>query len=225
MKQGKGKILLIEDNVDLNDANSQALELQGYEVYVALTLEKGEQILSWIEPDVILLDVMLPDGSGFDFCEEVRKITTAHIIFLTAKASHEDMVRGFTNGGDAYITKPFDSEEMLVKVAAAIRRRKLDKSYLITKGSLTLDVMAAQAFTQGESLNLTSTEFSLLLLFVKNEGLALSATSIYETVWKMPAINYKRALHSVISKLRYKIENVEYDIVSKHGYGYIFEKS
>ena len=219
----KGKILLIEDNVDLNDANTQALESQHYEVYIALTLARGYQLLSWVEPDVILLDVMLPDGNGFDFCEEIRHMTTAHIIFLTAKSSHADMVRGLSNGGDAYITKPFDPEEMLAKVKVAIRRRQLDKNYLITKGSLTIDVIAMKAFINNKPLNLTPTEFSLLMLFVNNEGQNLSADFIYEKVWKLPAIHYKSALHSGIYKLRRKIEDSDYEITSKHGY-YNFEK-
>ena len=218
-------MLLVEDNVDLNDANLQALRLHGYEVHVAFTLEEGRQFLAAVKFDVILLDVVLPDGNGFDFCEEIRDITSAHIIFLTAKAGHENMVKGLTNGGDAYITKPFDSEEMLVKVKAAIRRCRLDSNHKIVKGNLTLELTMVQAFVNGKPLNLTAIEFALLSLFVENEGVVLNSTYIYESVWQTAAINYQRALQSAISKLRNKIVDSDYSIFSKYGSGYVFEKS
>ena len=225
MEVYKGSVLLVEDNVDLNSTNARALELQGYDVYTALTLEKARRHLLLIEPDVILLDVMLPDGNGFDFCQEIRGNTTAHILFLTAKASHEDMMRGMRIGGDAYITKPFHPEEMLVKVEAAMRRRGTEKVQEIKKGHLTLDIMVIQAFDNGESLGLTPIEFSLLLLLVKNEGHYLHPDFIYETVWGAPAINDKNALQTAISKLRRKIEPTGYTIAVLRGNGYSFQKS
>jgi len=218
-------VLLVEDNDKLNDANSRALELRGYEVYTALTLEKARQHLLWLEPDVILLDVMLPDGNGFDFCKEIREATTAHILFLTAKTSHEDMVRGMRSGGDAYITKPFHPEEMLVKVEAAMRRRRTEGISIIKKGSLALNILAMQAFDNGNSLRLTPIEFSLLLLFVKNEGHPLSAEYIYETVWKVPIVKNKNALQTAISKLRRKIESTGCIITAQRDHGYTFQRT
>jgi len=225
MEYYKGYVLLVEDNIELNDANSRALELCGYEVYAALNLEKARQYLLWMEPDVILLDVMLPDGSGFDFCKEIREKTTAHILFLTARADHDDMMQGMISGGDAYITKPFHPEEMLVKVDAAMRRRRADKVQIIKKGSLELDIIAIQAFDDGKSLGLTPIEFSLLLLLVKNEGQSLDSDFIYETVWKAPAIKNKNALQTAISKLRSKIKHTDYSITVQRHHGYIFEKN
>ena len=223
--QYKGTILLVEDNVELNDVNSRAFELRGYEVYAALTLEKARLHLLHIEPDVILLDVMMPDGSGFDFCHEIRSTTTAHILFLTAMTSHEDMVKGMRIGGDGYIKKPFHPEEMLVKVDAAMRRHGKEKAHIIKKGNLRLDVMSIQAFCDGASLRLTPTEFSLLLLFVKNAGHPLSSDFIYETVWKAPIIKCKNALQTAISKLRRKIEPTGYQISVHRDEGYAFHKS
>jgi len=225
METYKGSILLIEDNIELNEINLQILEMYDYDVYTAHTLDKARKYLSWLEPDVILLDVMLPDGSGFDFCKEIRDKTMAHILFLTAKTTHEDMIQGMTIGGDAYITKPCHPEEMLVKVEAAMRRHGTNKVQIIKKGCLTLDVMAIQAFDDGESLGLTPIEFSLLLLLVKNEGHPLSADFIYETVWKAPAINNENALQTAISKLRRKISRTGYCITAKRNQGYIFEKN
>ncbi|MCL1786995.1 MAG: response regulator transcription factor [Defluviitaleaceae bacterium] len=223
MEQHKGIVLLVEDNVDLNRANARALELRGYEVYTALTIDVARRHLLSISPDIILLDVMLPDGSGFDFCKEIRDDTQAHILFLTAKASHEDMMQGMSIGGDAYITKPFHPEEMLVKVDAAMRRHGTDKVQLIKKGNLTLDVLAMQALDNDESLGLTPTEFSLLLLLVKNENHHVRADFIYETIWNAPAISDKNALQTAISKLRRKLEPAGYTITVQRGQGYAFQ--
>lgn len=223
METYKGTVLLVEDNIDLNQANARALELRGYEVYTAMTIEKARGHLSFINPDIILLDVMLPDGNGFDFCKEIRGATQAHILFLTAKATHEDMMQGMSIGGDAYITKPFHPEEMLVKVDAAMRRHGTDTVQMIKKGNLTLDVMAIQAFDNDESLGLTPTEFSLLLLLVKNEGHHVNSDFIYETIWNSPFISDKNALQTAISKLRRKIEPTGYTISVLRGQGYLFE--
>jgi len=225
MELYKGRILLVEDHIELNDANSRALEFCGYEVYTALTLQKARKYLSWLDPHIILLDVMMPDGNGFDFCKEIRHNTSAYILFLTAKTEHEDMIKGMSIGGDAYITKPFHPEEMLVKVEAAMRRHDTSKIKVIKKGRLTFDIIALQAFNDGESLRLTPIEFSLLLLLAESEGKALSSSYIYETVWNAPPIENENALQTAISKLRRKMENTGYSIITKRYQGYVFEKN
>ena len=222
----KGVVLLVEDNAKLNIANSRALELSGYEVHTALTLTEAKAQLARIDPDVILLDVMMPDGDGFDFCDAIRGETNAHIIFLTAKVEHSDRVRGLHTGGDDYITKPFHPEELMARIAAAMRRRGMDKTpaKTIEKGSITLDIIAAQAFVNNADLNLTPKEFALLLMLVQNEGSTMSAEYIYESVWKAPLIGDNNALKTAISKLRSKIEATGFDITSHRGRGYVFQK-
>ena len=101
----KGLVLLVEDNQALNSSNCRALTLRGYNVLTALTLAEARARLAGAEPDIILLDVALPDGDGISFCREIRGETAAHILFLTAKIEHEDMVLGLQYGGDDYITK------------------------------------------------------------------------------------------------------------------------
>ena len=224
--ESKGIVLLVEDNPGLNAANARALGLSGYEVYAVLTLAEAQEQLAKVNPDVILLDVMMPDGDGFEFCDAIRHKTSAHIIFLTAKVMYADRIRGLYSGGDDYITKPFHPEELMARIAAAMRRRSMDKTptKMITKGSLTLDVISAQAFVDGRDLILTQKEFALLLLLVQNEDTTISAEQIYESVWRQPLNKDKNALQTAFSKLRGKLEQTGYDIISHRGKGYEFRK-
>lgn len=226
--ESKGTVLLVEDNKDLNDANTQALKLDGYSVLSAETIKEARELIGGAEPDVILLDVMLPDGDGFDFCEEIRNKTKAHIIFLTAKTAHEDMVRGLKGGGDNYITKPFHSEEMLVKVGAAIRRRELDKIPPDTHqtGNITLEIIAGRAIINSVDLMLTKQEFSLLLALARNEGKAMSVDELYQKAWGQPMCGEKRALQKRVSELKNKLQGgkCSHAINTVYGTGYCFEK-
>ena len=222
----KGVILMIEDNVDLNYINRRVLEMQGYEVYTSLTLAKARQRLTEISPDIILLDVMLPDGDGFTFCSDIRSATQAHILFLTSRTQHEDMMKGFAAGGDDYIKKPFLPQELMARVEAAMRRREIGVPMkTLTKGSLTLDLIASQASINGIGLSLPQKEFSLLLLFAQNEGKVLSVETIYEKVWGQPLAGDKNAVRMAVSRLRNKIRPTGYDIDMVRYRGYVFEKS
>jgi len=221
----KGLILLIEDNEDLNSVNRRALEMRDYDVLTALNLAEARRLLASHDPDVILLDVMLPDGNGFEFCDEIRDATTAHIIFLTARAEQEDMLRGFQGGGDYYITKPFHPEGLLSRVEAAMRRRAMDNKppREIRRGSLKLDLVANRAYVGTEDLFLTQKEFAFLRLLVSNEGKSLSASEIYENVWKLPLLGDKNAIQTVASRLRRKLGTCGYTVTALRGQGYVFE--
>ena len=225
----KGTVLLVEDNKGLNDANTQALQMRGYTVFCAENLAEAREQLTQTEPDVILLDVMLPDGNGFDFCEEIRNKTKAYILFLTAKTSHEDMVRGLSGGGDNYITKPFHAEEMIVKVDAAVRRMALDKAPVksLSVGNLTLDVITGQAFVGGAEIKVTQREFSLLLVFVQNAGKTISVEDLYQAAWGAPMLCDKKALQRRVSDLKNKLmqSKCSHGITTAYGVGYCFEEN
>jgi DNA-binding response OmpR family regulator len=223
----QGIVLLVEDNVELNAANMSALEMCGYEIHTALSLFEARAILANVKPDVILLDVMLPDGNGFDFCREIHGSTEAYIIFLTGKAAHEDMVRGIKYGADTYITKPFHPEEMIVKVESAIRRIRRDKktTQFIKKGNLTLDTVAMEVHVNGQVLEFSPKEYALLLLFIQNEDKVLPAEQIFEVVWKTRLLENKGALHKGISRVRRKLEVTQYTIDTIYGEGYVFLRS
>lgn len=222
------KILLVEDNAELNEINRRALTIRGYTVLAALTLAEARSFLAEHKPEVILLDVVLPDGSGFDFCEEIRVKTDAHILYLTSKTEHEDRVKGLLKGGDDYITKPYHPEEMLARVASAMRRRDMDASRppakIITKGPLTLNTVASQASLNGEDLVLSPKEYSLLYHFLINEDKILTADEIYKEVWNRQIGGDKRALQKRVSVIRLKLTGSGYEIVNEYGKGYCFRE-
>ncbi len=223
----KGKVLLVEDNKELNDNNARALKMLGYDVYQALTLAAAREYLSGNEPDIILMDVMLPDGDGMDFCGEIRSSTRAHILFLTAKTEQADILRGLALGGDDYITKPFHPKELLARAEAVMRRRNMTDTptQIIKKGALTLDVVAAQAFVEDTDLLLQPREFALLLLLAQNEGEIMDAETLYEKAWGRPLAGDRNTLQVTVSKIRKKLEHAGYDISVARGKGYFFMKN
>lgn len=219
-------VLLVEDNVRLNEINRRALEKQGLTVLTALTLAEARRHLATHTPEVILLDVLLPDGDGIDFCAEIRDITDAHILFLTSRIEHADKIRGLNTGGDDYITKPYRLEEMLSRVSVALRRRDIEKKSIekvaITCGPLLLDIIAFQAFCKGNDLLLTNKEFSVLLLFVQNKEKQLLTEWLYETVWRQPMIGNSQSIKTIVSRLRKKLEPYGFQIDSVRGGAYRF---
>jgi len=220
-----GVVLLVEDDADLNEANRRALELRRYKVRTARTLAEARTQLGREEPDVILLDVMLPDGDGFDFCARIRDRTRAHVLFLTAKTEHADLVRGLATGGDDYIVKPFHIEELLARVDAAMRRRRMGLPVqTLRKGRLVLDILAGRALVDGRDLALTQKEFALLLLFAENENKLMTAEHVYQKVWGSPMAGDRNAVQTSISRLRKKVAPAGYVIEARRGRGYVFQE-
>jgi DNA-binding response OmpR family regulator len=222
-------ILLVEDNEKLNEANRRVLEEEGYKVMTALTLASARENLRTTDPDVILLDVMMPDGEGYDLCEEIRDTSDAHIIFLTSRREHEEKLRGLSLGGNDYITKPFRMDELVLRVASAVmmieKKSKKQQSppSVLTVGSLTMDLIAQRAYVGGTDLLLQPREFALLLLFVQKKGETLNADYLYEKVWGQPLNDNKGALEQRVSQLRKNIINSGYTIYTQRGKGYCFD--
>jgi DNA-binding response OmpR family regulator len=220
----KGRILLIEDNEDLNEDNYRALTAIDYEVDQALTLASARERLAAKEPDIILLDIILPDGDGVEFCKEIRGKTSAHIIFLTSKSDKTDAVCGLAAGGDDYVKKPYHPEELFAKVEAVTRRREMNAPQTLTKGNLTLDINALIAYVNGENILLKPREFTLLLHFAQNEDKYMSAEALYEKAWGQPMAGDGGALKTTVSRLRKKIDGSGYTIDANRGVGYRFER-
>ena len=219
-------VLIVEDDKLLSLGNRRALETEGYEVSMAFTLAQARELLSRSDPDVILLDVKLPDGSGFDFCREIRETSGAYIIILTSVTESSGELEGLLAGGDDYLRKPYGIELLRERVKNAVRHRREVPARTLIKGNLTLDIVASQAFVDGSDLLLKPKEFALLRILMQNEHQTLSAEYLYEQAWKAPMSGDDRTLRKHISELRNKMngENCVYTVSAVYSKGYCFEK-
>jgi DNA-binding response OmpR family regulator len=227
LQQNRTTVLLVEDNEKLNESNRRALELKGYHVLAALTLHEAREHLKNCDPDIILLDVMLPDGDGIDFCGEIHEIITSHIIFLTAKTEQEDKIRGLDYGGDDYITKPFKLDEMLSRVGAAVRRRgktpKIHESVTVDAGRLSLNIVSLRAYWQGGDLNLHPKDFLMLKHLMQYRELYFSTEDLYREIWDMDAVDVRVVKQSVYRLRKVFTENgISCSIGYRRGQGYRF---
>jgi DNA-binding response OmpR family regulator len=227
MNEKKALILIVEDDERLNNIHKYLLESEGYDVITAHALEEARILLVNNSPDLILLDVMLPDGRGFDFCREIRPTTSAHIIFLTAVTDPNSEMEGLEAGGDDYLRKPYGIELLCKRVEIGLRQKQKSKSdvrNLITRGSLTLEPASERAFIDGKDLSFSHKEFMLLLYLIENEGQVIAIEELYANIWKKESAgDDKNAIQVVVSRVRKKIERSGYGIFLKRGKGYSFE--
>jgi two-component system, OmpR family, alkaline phosphatase synthesis response regulator PhoP len=206
-------VLVVEDNKDLLNLLDINLSDQGYSVYTA---ENGIAALDMYHthnPDLIVLDVMLPKMDGFDVCKKIRSEDRAiPILMLTAKAEEVDKVLGLELGADDYMTKPFSIREFLARVKAMFRRVDLslenveEGDAILEFDELTVDTAKRKVTLRGEMVDLTSKEYDLLLLFFRNHGKAYSREELLNTVWGYSYDGYSHTVNSHINRLRSKIE-------------------
>ena len=226
MDRGK-LILLVEDNKQLNFINRKALTLVGYRVMTALNLAEARKCLAQQPPDAIVLDILLPDGNGVDFCREIRQSIAAPILFLTSVEGIENALEGIHAGGDDYLNKPYSLDMLQARIEAFWRRDEISsrlRSDVLACHPLTLDIVAARAFLSGADMLLTQKEFSLLLLLAQNEGRVLSREFLYEKVWMQPAGDDDKSLKAHLSNLRKKLAGSRCSITSQRGEGYLFAR-
>ena len=217
------RILLVEDNEQIMRGNERMLTRRGYAVVTALTLGEAQKAVESQMPALIVLDIMLPDGSGLDFMGELRQHSKIPVLLLTGLTTNEDIVRGLTAGGDDYLAKPYDFGVLMARVEALLRRAEQIPEKL-TRGRLSLDVAAGVAMLDGADLLLTQKEFALLMIFTQNEERFISAEYLYEKVWKQPMKGDSNALKSALKRLRSKLEGSGYCIALSKGEGYQFER-
>lgn len=222
----KAQILIIDDEPQIRKLLEIALESHDYKVLQAENGKEGIIIAARHLPDLILLDIGLPDQSGHQVLKVLRVWYNKAIIILSVQNNEQDIVSALDNGATDYLTKPFRTGELLARIRSCIRRNNTDeKSSLITIGNLQIDFAARTVKLYNEVLKLTSTEYNLLALFVKNEGRVLTHKFILKEIWGVGYQNETQYLRVFVGTLRKKIEeNPNYPklIITESGVGYRF---
>jgi DNA-binding response OmpR family regulator len=209
----KGKLLVVDDDEDILRLVSGAFKARGFDVVTASTGEDGIRLATSEQPDIMILDIELPDTDGIDVCQEIRRTMLVPIIFLTVRCDETDVVLGLGVGGDYYITKPFRVTELVARVEAVMRRetvyaeRKRHRN-IIEVGDLSLDLSAFEVRKSGKPLRLTATEFKLLQILAERPGQVFSRDQLLDHVWDLRADGiYTRTVDVHIGRLRKKIED------------------
>jgi len=221
------KILLVDDDQNISEILEFNLKNEGYDVVSAASAEDALKIN--IEAfDLILLDVMMGGMSGFKMAEQLRKNNIiVPIIFLTAKDTENDMLTGFSVGGDDYISKPFSIKEVIARVRAVLKRSSHKNndaivSNILDFGSLKIDLDLKEVSIHGEKISLTKTEFELLLLLAMKPESVFSRQRIIDQIWKETPYITERTVDVHIARLRKKLGDLGATITNRTGYGYRF---
>lgn len=223
----KGRILVVDDEADIRDILQFNLENVGYVVDCAASAEEALQLLSSAH-DLILLDVMMEGMSGFKMAEVVRKDMSnpVPIVFLTAKNREDDLLTGFSAGGDDYISKPFSIHEVLARVNAVLRRSAFQpasrREDVIVSGEVRIDVPKKTVHVCGRPVMLSKKEFEILLLLASHEGEVFSRDAIIDELWKDAPYVLERTVDVHIARIRGKLGECKNYITNRSGYGYCF---
>ncbi|MDR0874954.1 MAG: response regulator transcription factor [Clostridiales Family XIII bacterium] len=228
------KVLIIEDEKPISDIVKFNLTKEGFETEVAYDGAVGLELALKNDPDLVLLDVMLPTMDGFEICKRIREKSNVPIIILTAKEEEVDKVLGLELGADDYITKPFGLRELIARVKANIRRTGMsdivgaDPSNVKDFGSITIDTNRYEARKNGVALELTLREFELLKYLAEREDKVYSREQLLEDVWGYEYYGDIRTVDVTVRRLREKLEDDSSDpkyVLTKRGVGYYFHRS
>lgn len=220
------RLFLLEDDLSLIRGLSFAIQKEGYEIEVARTTLEADQLWTIGKYDLAILDVSLPDGSGFDFCRKIRRTSKVPIMFLTAADEETDIIMGLDIGGDNYITKPFKLAVFLSRINALLRRNENFNTAVTEWNSndINIKLLKGEVYKQGKLLDLTSSEYKLLCLFMENPDQILSPEQILGKLWDCnDSFIDNNSLTVYIRRLRTKIEDNPGEpkrIVTVRGMGY-----
>lgn len=222
------RILLVEDEKNMASFIKRGLEEERYVVDVAPNGEKALFLAETNPYDLIILDVMLPDTTGFSICKDLRskKIDT-FILMLTARDDVQDKVLGLKTGADDYLSKPFDFDELLARIGALLRRKRLDKNPVLKVGDLELNQLTHKVTRAKKEITLTSKEYSLLEYLMLHAGQVVTRTAISEHVWNEDFDSFTNVIDVFINRLRNKVDRdfKKKLIHSLRGTGYILKES
>lgn len=221
-----GRILLIEDDESLALGIEYSLMEEGYQVLRGGTVEEGKCIFQDGIFDLVLLDINLPDGTGYEICKYIKSKSEVPVIFLTALDEEVNVVLGLDMGGDDYITKPFRVRELLSRIKAVIRRSKkaVVENKLFKSGDIEINTSTAEIMKKGEKINLTAQEYRLLLIFINNAKEVLSKEKLLNEIFEGEgAYVDENTLSVYVKRLREKLEDERSSpkyIITKRGLGY-----
>ena len=207
MSKPKRTILLVEDEVSITEPLAEALRNEGFEAQVAGTVAEALE-LARRDPDLVLLDLMLPDGSGFDVCRELRKRSQVPIIMLTARGEEADRVVGLELGADDYVVKPFSAREVVARIRAVLRRADAPEpadEATLEVGDLRLDPAKHEVTHRGAIIELSRKEFELLRLLMRNAGSVVTRERLIDEVWDPNWFGSTKTLDVHVSGLRRKL--------------------
>lgn len=225
------KILIIEDEPDIRKTLEYNISREGYEVISASSLSEGREKLESASFSLLLLDLMLPDGSGLDLCRELKQdksLSSMPVIILTAKDDEVDKVVGFELGADDYVTKPFSVRELILRVKAVLKRgeRKSDNMEVQRQfGELKIDVDSHEVFVNDEQVSLTALEFKLLRQLVDRRGRVQSRDRLLSDVWGYSSDVTTRTVDTHIKRLREKLGGMGKYVQTIRGVGYKFTRT
>jgi two-component system, OmpR family, response regulator RegX3 len=223
------RILLVEDEESISDPFSRALAREGFEPVVARTAADALRLAALVDPELVLLDLMLPDGDGRDVCRELRRRSDTPIIMLTARGTETDRIVGLELGADDYVVKPFSSPEVIARIRAVLRRSKRedDATPRLTFGELEIDADARQVYMGDKELDLSRKEFDLLVVLADASGRVLTRDQLMTRVWDENWFGPTKTLDVHIGTLRRKLGDDPSDprfIHTVRGVGFRFAK-
>ncbi|MBU3183382.1 response regulator transcription factor [Clostridium estertheticum] len=224
------KILIVDDEEDIISFLKDSLEEEDYEVFTAYSGKEAIQKIK-LYPDLILLDIMMPDKNGYEICSAIRDIVSCPIIFLTAKGEERDIVKGLATGGDDYIQKPFSLKQLKARINAHLRRENRNinspnKANLYFK-NLSINLRNREVYCSGQQVIFTKKEFDILELLAVNYGQVFSKEQIYEKIWGYDAEGDSSSIAEHVKKIRHKLQNFDVQeeyISTVWGVGYKWEK-
>jgi two-component system response regulator CssR len=215
----KRVISIVEDEKDINNLVAQYLRKEGYEVHSYYTYEEASAHAADDDVHLWILDIMLDDKSGFDLIEEIRlQGPDTPVIFMSARDKEFDRIIGLEKGCDDYITKPFSPKELVLRVNNIMKRAYKDSNNRISIDGYELDEVQRKIYADDVEIVLTTKEFDLLMMFIKNKGIAFSRDKILENVWDENYFGSDRVVDDTLRRLRKKLPNL--NIHTIYGYGY-----
>jgi two-component system OmpR family response regulator len=221
------RVLIVDDEKNIRDLLEAGLKFAGFSVYSVGTGTEAVQVAEKANPDIIVLDVMLPDQSGFSVTQKLRSMQIdVPVLFLSARDDGADKVTGLTVGGDDYMTKPFSIDEVIARINAILRRTKKQdaEESIIEVGEIKINQDAHEVFVNGTEIELSPTEYKLLRFLMSNANRVMSKDQILDHVWEYDFNGEQGIVESYVSYLRKKIDPLSKNqlIQTKRGVGYIF---